>query len=83
MLTHPELYGFYFRKQDLYAPFDYTAVSVDSSISDLADFSIQNKINYKILKLLNPWLRQNYLTNKEKKKYTLKILKAGYTGLDD
>jgi len=83
MLTHPEQYGFYFRKQDLYAPFDYTSLTIDSAVTDFADYSIQNKINYKTLKFLNPWLRQNYLTNKEKKKYSIKILKAGYSGLED
>ena len=83
VFTHPVQYGFYFRLQDLYAPFENTIVTVDSSISDLADFSIQNKINYKTLKLLNPWLRQNYLTNKDRKKYSIKILKPGFTGLEE
>src|SRR5438132_1082866 len=82
VITHPVEYGFYFRAQDLYAPFEYNTLSIDSSISDFADFSIQNKINYKTLKLLNPWLRQNYLTNKERKTYSIEILKPGFTGLD-
>ena len=77
IIEHPVQYGFYFREQDLYQPFEYTTVSVDSSLSDLADFSIQHKINYKVLKLLNPWLRQNYLTNKERKNYLIKIMKQG------
>lgn len=82
LLTHPLQYGFYFRMHDLYAPFESTTLTVDSSITDLADFSILNKINYKTLKLLNPWLRQNYLVNKDRKKYFVKILKPGFTGIE-
>jgi len=80
MLLRPDHYGFNFRKQDLYAPFSFTAVTLDSSITDFAEFSAHFNINYKTLKLLNPWLRQNYLTNKEKKTYTIDILNPGYSG---
>lgn len=82
MLTHPLQYGFYYRMQDLYTPFDYNSITIDSSITDLTDFAIQNKINYKTFKLLNPWLRQNYLTNKERKNYSIKILKPNFLGLE-
>ena len=34
-------------------------------------------INYKILKLHNPWLRESYLTNKLKKKYFIEIPQKG------
>ncbi len=83
VMTHPVQYGFYFRMQDLYAPFEYNTLTIDSSIFDFADFSIQNKINYKTLKLLNPWLRQNYLTNKDRKTYSIEILKPGFSGLQE
>ncbi len=83
VMTHPVQYGFYFRLQDLYSPFEYKTLTIDSSISDFADFSIQNKINYKTLKLLNPWLRQNYLTNKDRKTYSIEILKPGFTSSDE
>jgi membrane-bound lytic murein transglycosylase D len=83
MITHPVQYGFYFRMQDLYAPFEYTLLNIDSSVADFADFSLRNKINYKTLKLLNPWLRQNYLTNKDRKSYSIKILKEGFTGVEE
>ena len=75
MMTHPVQYGFYFRRQDLYSPLEYNTVVADSTIADFADFSSAHQINYKTLKLLNPWLRQNYLTNKNRKSYSIKILK--------
>jgi LysM repeat protein len=31
---------------------------------------------------LNPWLRQNYLNNKQRKQYQIKVLKPNYTGID-
>ncbi len=48
---------------------------VNSKIKDLADFAADYGINYKILKLMNPWLRDNYLPNNFKKRYVIKIPK--------
>ncbi|MBK5286196.1 MAG: lytic transglycosylase domain-containing protein [Bacteroidia bacterium] len=81
ILTNPEKYGFHIRKKDLYAPYKYFEVCPDSSITDLAQFAFSQSINYKKLKLLNPWLRQNTLTDKNKKNYVLKILDPAYTGV--
>lgn len=78
IMSNPENYGFRFRKKDLYSPIPSTTITVDSAITDLTTFAIENKINYKILKILNPWLRQSSLQNKEKKKYEIKILKEGF-----
>jgi len=69
----PENYGFHIRKSDLYPPLEYTEVTIDSSIKDLALFSKEQDISYKILKHFNPWLRQVYLKNDASKAYTLKI----------
>jgi membrane-bound lytic murein transglycosylase D len=74
MMMHPVQYGFYFRRQDLYPELEFNTVRVDSTIADFADFSFAHHVNYKTLKLLNPWLRQNYLTNKNRKSYSIKIL---------
>lgn len=71
--SNPLNYGFHLRKRDLYPPYTYKMIAVDSSITDLADFALSQGINYKELKLLNPWLRTPTLTNKSKKKYDIKI----------
>ncbi len=81
ILTHPAVYGYHFRQSDLYAPYKYNTFMVDSSITNMADFAIAKKTNYKMLKLLNPWLRSNALPNRSKKKYAIKILAEGYTGV--
>jgi len=73
ILTNSSSYGFEFNENDLYQPYNYTIVSIDSSISDLTSFAINQGTNYKILKLLNPWLRSNQLPNPENKVYEIKI----------
>lgn len=73
IFNHADQYGFVIRPVDLYEPYRYTTVTVDSTISNLADYAIQLGTNYKNLKLLNPWLRENYLRNKERKVYEIKI----------
>ncbi len=78
ILSNPTNYGFYFRPQDLYAPDSYRIIEVDHKIDNLADFAFENGINYKILKLLNPWLRDVQLTNSKGKNYQIKIPTEGY-----
>ena len=80
VMMHEKTYGFHLDKKDLYAPLQFTTVSVSQSIPDLAAWAHEHDINYKKLKLLNPWLRQNTLTVDTGKKYEIKILKKGYTG---
>ena len=46
---------------------------LDSSVSNFADYAAQLGINYKILKLHNPWLRDNVLENKSGKAYAIKL----------
>jgi membrane-bound lytic murein transglycosylase D len=80
IMLQEKAYGFHLDKKDLYAPLQYTNVTVSESVPDLAVWSHEHNTNYKNLKLLNPWLRQNTLTVEPGKKYEIKILKKGYTG---
>ena len=77
IFAHPEAYGYLIRKEDLYNALEYDEVKVSSDISNLADFSIQHGINYKLLKIFNPWLRNNNLTVKGGTQYLIKIPKKG------
>jgi hypothetical protein len=81
ILSKPEKYGFHLRRKDLYSPYIYREICIDSSVNDLADLAITYDINYKKLKILNPWLRQNTITNKTGKSYFVKILDERYTGI--
>jgi len=78
ILNNPEKYGFNIREEDLYYPIPYTKVEVDTTVQDLAKFADQFSINYKLLKIMNPWLRENYLRNPRGKTYQIKIPDEGY-----
>jgi len=78
IMKNPNQYGFDISKQDLYENLPTKKVEIDSSITDLAQFAKTQGVNYKILKLHNPWLRDKKLENKNKKKYVLEIPTAGY-----
>ena len=83
IIENPKKYGFQFRIKDLYENIPTYEVMVDTSISSWVDFSKEYEINYKILKLHNPWLRESYLTNKFKKKYYIEIPQKGYYSLQN
>jgi len=71
ILSKPAQYGFHYRPRDLYTPYVIREQVIDTSVSDLADYAIQQGINYKVLKILNPWLRESFLTNPANKSYTI------------
>lgn len=78
ILMHPDVYGFNFRDKDLYSIVPTYKVEVDTAVSDFTKFAENFGINYKILKVHNPWLREPYLNNKSKKKYLIDIPEKGY-----
>ena len=78
IMSDPQKYGFNLAKEDLYQPIPCSEISINKSIHDLALFAFDKGTNYKILKLLNPWLRDNTLTNNEGKTYVIKIPAPGY-----
>lgn len=78
IINNPEKYGFNLREEDLYYPIPYNKVEVDTTVQDFAKFAEQFSINYKLLKIMNPWLRENYLRNPRGKTYEIKIPKEGY-----
>ncbi len=82
IMQNPKKYGFLIRKKDLYPPIGTLEVVVDSSISNLAEFALGLGINYKTLKIFNPWLRENQLTIKENKSYKIKIPKEEFKNLE-
>lgn len=78
IIRDPERYGFHIRNKDLYPPYPTTAVEIKGPIEDIAAFAIRQNTNYKTLKLLNPWLRDNTLSNKEGRTYTVLLPAAGF-----
>jgi membrane-bound lytic murein transglycosylase D len=78
IMKQPALYGFNIYQTDLYPSIPTKNVEVDSTITDLTGFAMSQGINYKILKIHNPWLRDKKLLNPSKKKYEIKIPLSGY-----
>ncbi|MES2387569.1 MAG: transglycosylase SLT domain-containing protein [Bacteroidota bacterium] len=62
IMQNGQKYGFVVKNKHFYAPIATRKVRVSASIPDLAAWAIGNGINYKILKMHNPWLRKNTLT---------------------
>jgi len=73
ILEAPEKYGFHIEDSQKYAPLEYRTIQVDTAISNIARFSRQMGVNYKVMKLYNPWLIQNHLNNKSRKKYHIAL----------
>lgn len=73
----PIKYNFYLSQDDLYPQIPYKIVDIDKPVESWADFAQENHTNYKILKKLNPWLRDSMLTNKSAKTYKIKVPKRG------
>jgi hypothetical protein len=48
-------------------------VEIDTAVSDFVQFAKGFGINYKQLKIHNPWLRETFLNNKSRKKYNIEI----------
>lgn len=60
----PEVYGYRIDKDQLYPPLKTKKITVKESITNLAEWSLNKGINYKILTKLNPWILGNKLTVK-------------------
>lgn len=83
ILSNPKKYGFNFRDKDLYTSIPTYKVAVDTAVTDFSQFAKKFNINYKILKLHNPWLREKVLNNKSRKEYFIDIPREGhYTVVD-
>ena len=78
IMKQPAKYGFSLYPSDLYTLIPTKKIEVDSAITDLSTFALAQGINYKLLKIHNPWLRDKKLANPSKKKYEIKIPLEGY-----
>ena len=74
IFNNPKRAGFSVKEEELYQPYKFKVVEIDSSIPNIADFAAQYNLKYKHIKMLNTWLRDANLGNREHKKYQIKIL---------
>jgi hypothetical protein len=81
IMENPAAYGYDLKPDDLYPPLKYQEVEVVGSVDNLADYAALLGINYKTLKLYNPWLRDTSLKNKNKITYKIKVPEEGSINL--
>lgn len=75
VMENAQKYGYRLSPQELYYQPSVETIKVTESIPSLVDFALQNGMNYKELKLLNPWLREDKLTVTNSKSYEIAVLK--------
>lgn len=73
LMSNAETLGFVIPKNEMYQPYKTKKIPVSSSIPDLATWAKQNGTSYKLVKILNPWLRDRKLTNTKGKTYEIHI----------
>lgn len=73
IMQHPLKYGFVLAEEELYTEEKVRYVEVTESIKSLVDFSLLHNTNYKTIKRLNPWLRDESLSIKKGKSYRIAL----------
>jgi len=73
ILENPAAYGFFIPQRELYQPIEVDTVYINGPVANFADFAFEHGTNYKILKALNPWLRDTALVNPGEKSYAILV----------
>lgn len=71
LIENQKKLGYVADTTDLYPPFQTRTLIISNSISNLADFAINNGTTYKMLRILNPWIRGRSLSVRPGKSYTI------------
>lgn len=75
ILEHPKEFGYRLRADQLYQPFDYYVVPVDTPVDSWVDWAKEHDMTYLQLRTLNPWIRSTSLPNKSGKVYDVFVAK--------
>lgn len=73
VMENPEKYGFHLERHQLYPPYEYKEIDVNSPIEDLPTWAKEQGTTYAMLREFNPWLRAKSLPNASGKTYTIRI----------
>lgn len=74
---NPKKYGFMIEDDDYYLPFVTKEITVKGADIDWVKVATDNGTNYKILRELNPWIREYEHPNKTGKSYVVKVPAEG------
>lgn len=79
---NPSAYGFDIKAQSYHPPMKNTkTITVNSTEIDWSKLAADNGTNYRVLRILNPWIRNYTYTNKSGKTYTVTIPTAEFRKL--
>ena len=78
VMNDPSRYGFHIRKKDLYSPYRVRSIDLDAPVPDLAAWANAHGTSYKVLKLLNPWLREDRLSDLKGARYQVLLPEADF-----
>ncbi len=73
LINNAKQLGYLIDDTNGYKPFDTKSVTVSSSIPNLAQWALDNGTTYKMIKILNPWLRSKSLIILGGKSYQIKL----------
>lgn len=73
IISHPEKYGFHIPGEDAYQPVATKDTTVSVTIPNLAAFAQANGTTYKMLHILNPWLRSQSLAVGTGSSYVIRL----------
>ena len=75
IMEHPDDYGFFIQPEEKYNRNGTKKIEVKTPIANLGEWAREHGTTYRMLKLMNPWLRTSSLTNKLKKTYQIEVPK--------
>jgi len=73
LLGNAAQFGYIVPPADSYQPVPTRSVTLTESVANLAQYAIDQGTSYKMLKVLNPWLRDRRLTIKPGKSYVIQL----------
>lgn len=73
IMSNPERVGFTIHPDEMYKPVPTRTITVTESISNLAEFASYHGTSYKMLKILNPWLREHTLAISKGNSYQIDL----------
>ena len=74
IFSNPDACGYVLKAEDLYQPFAYNTVEVDTPVTNITRFAAEYGLQYRHIKLLNPWLRDNHIHNPGRKVYSIRLM---------
>jgi len=75
LMSNAKEMGYMVNDSNGYKAFSFRTVTVSSSIPNLAQWALNNGTTYKMVKILNPWLRSRSLSVTGGKSYEVKLPK--------